>query len=164
MWKCRRCGEEVEDDFDVCWNCQAGRDGSLPESSVLPTEQKVQSVRKASARDSSEVASLMKRYTDAYVVGRAITGFGSLIKVIGIVIAILLVLIGFLVAAKNGPRETISYLGIIGIVVGVLSGALFYIIGVLVSAQGQILKASLDSAVNSSPFLTNEHRAKIMSL
>jgi hypothetical protein len=39
-----------------------------------------------------------------------------------------------------------------------------YVLGILVSAQGQILKASLDNAVNGSPFLTNEHRAKVMSL
>ena len=28
MWKCGACGEEVEDDFNVCWNCQRGKDGS----------------------------------------------------------------------------------------------------------------------------------------
>jgi hypothetical protein len=30
MWKCPVCGESVEDDFSVCWNCQHARDGSLP--------------------------------------------------------------------------------------------------------------------------------------
>jgi hypothetical protein len=164
MWECRSCGEEVEDNFEVCWNCQVGRDGSLPESNVASAGQKTKAVRKAAARDSSEVASLTKRYTDAYLVARAVTGFGFMIKVIGIVIAILLVLIGLMVTSQNGPGNPLSYLGIMGIVVGVISGALFYVIGVLVSAQGQILKASLDSAVNSSPFLTNEHRAKIMYL
>ncbi|HZK80873.1 MAG TPA: DUF2007 domain-containing protein [Humisphaera sp.] len=24
-WKCPKCGEEVEDQFDVCWNCGAER-------------------------------------------------------------------------------------------------------------------------------------------
>src|SRR6185503_2541521 len=143
MWKCHRCGEEVEDNFDVCWNCQAGRDGSLPEGNVAPPEQKTINARKAASKVSSEVASLTKRYTDAYRVARAVAGFGSIIKVIGIVIAIVLVLIGFMVASQSGPGNPISSLGIMGIVVGVLSGALFYVIGVLVSAQGQILKASL---------------------
>jgi hypothetical protein len=164
MWECRRCGEEVEDNFDVCWNCQAGRDGSLPENKVTPAEQKTKNVRKATVSGSTEVASVTKRYNDAYLVARAINGFGYLIKIISIVIAVLLVLIGFIVANQNGPRDPMSVVGIMGIFVGIISGALFYIIGVLVSAQGQILKASLDSAVNSSPFLTNEHRAKIMSL
>jgi predicted nucleic-acid-binding Zn-ribbon protein len=28
MWKCSSCGEDVEDDFTVCWNCQHEKDGS----------------------------------------------------------------------------------------------------------------------------------------
>jgi len=27
MWRCLKCGEEVEDHFDLCWNCQANRRG-----------------------------------------------------------------------------------------------------------------------------------------
>jgi len=27
MWHCLKCGEEVEDHFEVCWNCQADRRG-----------------------------------------------------------------------------------------------------------------------------------------
>ncbi|MGE0082965.1 MAG: hypothetical protein AB7S75_00950 [Desulfococcaceae bacterium] len=22
MWKCKKCGEEIEDQFDSCWNCE----------------------------------------------------------------------------------------------------------------------------------------------
>jgi hypothetical protein len=53
---------------------------------------------------------------------------------------------------------------VIGILVGCLAGLLWYVIGIFVAAQGQILKATLDSAVNSSPFLTDAHKAEIMSL
>jgi hypothetical protein len=28
MWKCPSCGEDVEDEFSACWNCQRGKDGS----------------------------------------------------------------------------------------------------------------------------------------
>jgi hypothetical protein len=28
MWRCSQCGEEVEDNFEVCWNCQLGKDGT----------------------------------------------------------------------------------------------------------------------------------------
>jgi hypothetical protein len=28
MWKCTACGEDVEDSFEACWNCQRGKDGS----------------------------------------------------------------------------------------------------------------------------------------
>ena len=30
MWTCQSCSEEVEDQFGVCWNCTAERDGTLP--------------------------------------------------------------------------------------------------------------------------------------
>jgi predicted amidophosphoribosyltransferase len=28
MWKCPSCGERVEDDFEMCWNCQTEKDSS----------------------------------------------------------------------------------------------------------------------------------------
>jgi hypothetical protein len=31
MWECLHCGEKVEEVFDVCWKCQANRDGSPSE-------------------------------------------------------------------------------------------------------------------------------------
>jgi len=31
MWKCLQCFEEVEEDFDVCWNCGTDREGQSDE-------------------------------------------------------------------------------------------------------------------------------------
>jgi Zn finger protein HypA/HybF involved in hydrogenase expression len=39
MWTCIRCGEEVEEIFEVCWNCQANQNGVLPLNN--PVSQKV---------------------------------------------------------------------------------------------------------------------------
>lgn len=33
MWVCVNCSEQVEDDFEVCWNCQSARDGTPPPQS-----------------------------------------------------------------------------------------------------------------------------------
>lgn len=30
MWKCSNCSELIEDDFEICWNCQFGKSGELP--------------------------------------------------------------------------------------------------------------------------------------
>lgn len=27
MWNCSKCNEEVEDEFDICWNCNTTKDG-----------------------------------------------------------------------------------------------------------------------------------------
>src|ERR1051326_8373703 len=29
MWVCANCGEQIEESFEACWNCQYGRDGTL---------------------------------------------------------------------------------------------------------------------------------------
>ena len=28
MWECMKCSEQLEDSFDVCWNCGTSRDGT----------------------------------------------------------------------------------------------------------------------------------------
>lgn len=32
MWKCPKCTEDVEDDFEDCWNCGTNKNGSPPEN------------------------------------------------------------------------------------------------------------------------------------
>jgi hypothetical protein len=27
MWRCQKCGEDIEDSFDVCWNCGTSKEG-----------------------------------------------------------------------------------------------------------------------------------------
>lgn len=105
-------------------------------------------------------AEVMSRYRDAYLVARTIVGMGSAIKGTGIVALIVIVLLK-LVVATQGQSNLITSLNesLFGIVVGVPVFAL----GILVSAQGQILKATLDTAVNNSPFLSDDQRAEMMS-
>ncbi len=30
VWNCRNCNEEIESQFEVCWNCQHDRSGTVP--------------------------------------------------------------------------------------------------------------------------------------
>jgi hypothetical protein len=175
---CPNCDEPIGDQHPVSW-CE-GCGELVPDgikirisSLVNPDTPKVTQTSSGTinkgvtgqyATEPHVVSSLMKRYKDAYAVARVTNGFGVMIKVVGMIIGGLLALAGFIVASDARPKDPMSVLGIVGIVFGIIVGALFFIIGVLVCAQGQILKASLDSAVNNSPFLTNQHRTKIMSL
>ncbi len=34
MWNCGKCAENIEDTFDVCWNCGTSNDGSLDASFI----------------------------------------------------------------------------------------------------------------------------------
>lgn len=113
---------------------------------------------------SRQLAALTRRYADAYLTARVTNGFGGIIKGIAVATAVLLTLVGLILVSGGQAWSVRLLLGVVAILVGLLAGVQFYVVGVLISAQGQILKASLDSAANSSPFLTNEHRAEIMSL
>ncbi|HEV2844758.1 MAG TPA: hypothetical protein VG477_07925, partial [Thermoanaerobaculia bacterium] len=51
-----------------------------------------------------------------------------------------------------------------GLMTSLVAGVFFYVAGIMISAQGQLLRATLDSAVNSSPLLENEQKAQILAL
>ena len=52
----------------------------------------------------------------------------------------------------------------LGLMAALVAGMFFYVAGVMVSAQGQLLQATLDTAVNSSPLLDDEQKAQILAL
>src|SRR5437867_11438385 len=101
------------------------------------------------------------RYWDAYVTARMTTTIGTVVKVIAIIVTAVIVLAGGLYGDQNN-QVVQGLLG--GLIMAIVFGTPLYVLGILVAALGQILKAALDSAVNSSPFLDNEDRATIMSL
>jgi len=102
----------------------------------------------------------MSRYADAYITARAINGFGSLIKLFGIIIALLLGLV--LVIASFQFESPVIIFG--GILLAVALGLPIYILGVVVSALAQMIKSIADTAVHSSPFLTDKEKASVMSV
>jgi type III secretory pathway component EscT len=98
------------------------------------------------------------------------------IKVLGVVKGLLIFffsiftwLLGIGLAAQTNPSlgagaGVFGFLFvIIGIVVGVLSGTILFILGILISALGQNLLAMLDVAVHTSPFLTTEEKSQALS-
>jgi hypothetical protein len=111
---------------------------------------------------------VMGRYVDGYRVARSIVGIGTFIKVIGAVFGLLTAgllisawqqAIGYGYGGRGGDLSTV-----LAIVIGTVVWLFWFVLGVIVSAQGQIMKATLDSAVHSSPFIAHEQRAQIMSL
>lgn len=99
------------------------------------------------------VATMEGRYSDVYRVADAVTGAGSAIKVFGTLFALAVIALGIF---------GLSDFAIIFLVVGFIVGVLFWGVGVFVSALGQILRTSVDTAVNTSPFLNNADKAYVM--
>lgn len=116
---------------------------------------------------------ILRRYVNAYQVARAIGAFGTIVKVLGIFAGMLLVALptaakfGLRAAGVNGPADkgiglevlTVTALPVAGIIITVA-----WIVGVLICARGELLKAALDSAVHGSPFLTDNERAEVMGV
>jgi hypothetical protein len=100
-----------------------------------------------------------KRYSTGYFVARGITGVGAAIKVIGVVLGLLIAIIAFIVGS-----QTSFIFGLVGLVVALAVAVPVYVLGILVSAQGQLMKAVIDSAIHTSPFLDPHQKASAMSL
>ena len=97
----------------------------------------------------------MSRYKDSYLLARTITTFGSIVKFLAFLVGGVIALI----ALSQGSQYVV-----IGVALGIFIVLPIYILGVLVSAMGQILKATLDTAVNTSPLITKDEMRQIMSL
>jgi RNA polymerase subunit RPABC4/transcription elongation factor Spt4 len=130
----------------------------------------------APAEPLDRLSSLKKRYKDGYRVATAIEGFGLVLKIVGLVVGALIASFGLIVglaaveASRNsmfnngGGMNAFIYSVFLFLIIGGTVTAVSWILGVMISAQGQLLKANLDCAVNSSPFLTDLSKAEIMAL
>jgi len=109
---------------------------------------------------------LVKRYDDAFLVANGTVAIGKTTKLIGAVLATLVIAGGLVsmtvLMTLNGDAAFAVLLVSVG--VGGVVGMFGYALGTLIATLGQMLRASLDCAVNSSPFLNNELRAEIMSI
>lgn len=96
---------------------------------------------------------VLNRYLDAYRVANLTVWFGNAIKIAGAVMGILVFFA--LADTLRSPRAGIAF--------GLIVAGIAFCFGVLVAAQGQLLRATLDTAINSSPFLNDDQRLRIMS-
>jgi hypothetical protein len=102
---------------------------------------------------------VLPRYKDAYRMVAAILSFGGVIKCLSIAIGVLLLFSGLIATGIYGPG------GMVGaVLLAVIVGLPIYIAGFLVSAQGQLLRAMLDTAVNTSPLISRSELEEIMQM
>jgi hypothetical protein len=157
--QCPKCGKAIDETHEVHWCIKCGENlppdilARLPKLAALAAAATGGS--EAAATDTRSSSLVVNRYRDAYRVGSALVGLGTAIKIAGVIFAAL-ILLGALTMG-----ETIA---LAGVVIAVLNGGLFWVCGVVVAAQGQILQATLDTAVGASHFLTDLQRAEAMGL
>ncbi|MHB1953046.1 MAG: hypothetical protein ACYCOU_04810 [Sulfobacillus sp.] len=133
--------------------------------------EKIDQTQSATLELGPQLGSLMNRYTDAYRQAHFIDRLGSIVKKIGIGVGGAIFLMGLAVfsalfSSPFGGSSTMGGLGTLFFAAffAVLAWFFFFVAGTLISAAGQFLLASLDEAVNNSPFIDNPQRAAIMGL
>lgn len=148
---CRNCGNDLEG-YAFCTECG---DRGIADS---PRTQ----------RPIHESGStVVNRYRDAYRVGAALVGLGNAIKAVGAILGGIILLSSLIAGNSSLIAENGQFRGaavVMGFFVAAIVGALFWVGGVIVAAQGQVLRATLDSAVAHSPFLTDRERLDAMGL
>lgn len=141
------------------WTLVSGADGlDLVEGRVMPPTQDF-----GASSDLKSKSDAMHRYSDAYLTASFIIGVGSFIQVVGIIFGLISAIPSF-VGAANERGGDVFFFAMIGIGCILVFGFGFYITGVIAKAVGQILRATLDSAVHTSPFLNTEEKALVLKL
>jgi len=166
--KCATCGEQFSDEFQLRLQAWAGVDGADQDEPVAADrsdEEQTELSETATAVTQTEDAGrghnvVVNRYLDAYHEAKVLVAIGGIIKFVGIVAAVLIVL----VMASTGAKAIGDGAIVGGFLIGVLVGGAIYIAGISVSSRGQILRATLDTAVYSSTFMNESEKAQAMGL
>lgn len=105
------------------------------------------------------------RYKSGYRAAQLVNIMGITAKIFGVVVG--LTILGLCMPAVSGPLGGSQASGLfltLSLLCSVTTGGFFFILGVIVSALGEHLKAALDAAVNTSPFLDLPAKARVMAL
>jgi len=109
--------------------------------------------------ESNESAKAMERYRQAYRVARTIGDFAERAKLTGLVVGGVLVVASSLAGQWGWVRHSGFSLSLSLLACSVLPVLAGYLWEKVFQAQGCLVAMSVDSAVNSSPFLSNAQRA-----
>ncbi len=111
---------------------------------------------------------VVRRYQDSYIVARTANTFGNIAKIAGFVCAGVIAFIGllltFITVSSFRDSGVAFVVFLIALTLGAVIGSIFYVFGLLLSALGQNLMATLDTAVHGSPFMNDEQKAQAMNL
>lgn len=102
---------------------------------------------------------VMKRYSEAYNAPGSMTRLGNLLVAAGVVLGSAVFISGLVAGSEVG----FAFLFALWILAGFIA-VLGCGVGKIVVAQGNILRAALDNAVNTSPFLSDADRLDLMSV
>ncbi|HEU4883046.1 MAG TPA: hypothetical protein VFT45_12390 [Longimicrobium sp.] len=178
MWTCSTCGEVHEAPFSSCWKCDgspaegaasAAKGSASAAQGTVSAAQGTATVRVTPSQPTVSVANFgpasKRRYAEAYTSARTFSLIGKVVKVIGL----LMFMLGVAALMSSGGSRN-EYGGggdpaaaMMAGLTAILGGVVF-MMGLFMAAQAQLQMSSLDTAVNTSPFLTDIQRAETLRL
>jgi hypothetical protein len=117
------------------------------------------------APESSDATAAITRYQNGYEAAETVITFSRAVKFSGIFVAGVIFMVGLVEFILN-PQEHVGFPVIFALLI---AGAIWValvsqVVALGLRGEGQLLKAAMDSDVNTSPFLSNSQRALAMSL
>ncbi len=175
---CPRCGRPIAENAEVCFQCGT----ALGQDTEVPPSRSGSAIRNfepggtapGTARAKNSIAdthsgrrsAALERYRNGYRVAGFYCGLGYVVRLVGVVIGIIIVLLG-LTSSGDMMRQfgsAGSGIAIGALISAIIVGGIIFVIGVIISGFGERLKAELDCAVHTSPFLDFDGKAEAMSL
>ena len=129
MWICKNCKEEVEDNFDVCWNCGSDRDGA-------PTTEASKDVYQ---KNKEEVQRTVQQSGLRYPALRIISGIFRIVAGVAGIAAIIII---FQLISNNSDSTYIIATLVIGAILTISLLAISETIIVLVDIEANTRKTS----------------------
>lgn len=103
----------------------------------------------------SEPVEITGRYDESYKLASQNIDFGNFVKAFGVLAGALTILVTIVFARRSA--EVLFA----GTFLGVVGGLALFSVGSILAAQGEALRATLDSAINSATLLGKADKAKV---
>ena len=107
---------------------------------------------------------LWNRYSAAYRVSDGIVSLGKLVKIISVLIGLVFIISPFILRNEVPSLLATEQMGTASIIIGVSAIGSGWVWGLLVEAFGQMIRATIDIAVNTSPLMDTGSKAQFLGL
>jgi len=105
---------------------------------------------------------LSSRYHDIYRIADGMVRLGKIIKIVAVVVAVTGVIAAIVIASNGGFGSDFASPAVA--VVGLCAAVGIFCLGILIGACGELLRALVDTSVNTSPLITDSEKATIIGL
>lgn len=124
MWKCKNCGEEVEDNFEICWNCSSNKDG-------IKTGNK------------EELQIPKKEIENEHPLASSLKIIGTIMKILGLIVGIIV-----LVKLSEGGMFSKDEVTPTGVIISLIIVFYHYVSGMVCVGIAEILNSNFKNKDN----------------